>query len=64
MRVCVEQEERVVDGVAFCIQEEEGVDVGEGRVIIGCYELGVDLGRVFKALQLCGVVEEMLEVGN
>lgn len=54
----------MVDGAAFCIQEEEGVDVGEGRVIIGCYELGVDLGRVFKALQLCGVVEEMLEVGN
>ena len=25
MRVCVEQEERVVDGAAFCIQEEEGV---------------------------------------
>lgn len=56
---CGEDVERVVDGAAFCIQEEEGVDVSKGRMI-GCYDLGVDLCRVFYVVHFCGVVQDVL----
>lgn len=53
----------MLDGTAFCVNHEEAVDVAEGS-LIGRYDLRVDLRRVFKVLQICGLVQVKFDVGN
>jgi len=53
----------VLDGAAFCVHHQEAVDVAEGR-LIGRYDLRVDLCRVFKVVQFCGLVQVKFDVGN
>ncbi|MED6208455.1 hypothetical protein PIB30_045182 [Stylosanthes scabra] len=57
-----EEEEGAVDGAAFGVKEEEVVEKYRVGGVVGCDELGVDLGGVFEVLELGSVADERIEV--